>query len=145
MASRWAPHQESLYQPRRGASQPSSPASRVDFLCDNGFKFTDRFVTKDRKLSGKNTFDVASSAMQAAHYFAPPPTSKRNGGTLQRAYQRVTVTDELRQGSRHRDHLLSHLKLHNLFYNEPSTARHHPAAERTANKRPELFIKRVHD
>jgi transposase InsO family protein len=127
----------------------ASPIKISKILTDNGSQFTDRFTTKDKKPSGKHAFDVACAALPAEHRLAPPRHPQTNG-MVERFNGRI---NELLQQTRFDSRadlqatLLNYLKLYNHHIPQRAIGNKTPilALKEWQKKRPELFVKRVHD
>ncbi|VVM18372.1 putative transposase [uncultured Gammaproteobacteria bacterium] len=55
------------------------PFTITHILTDNGLEFTDKFVTKDKQVSGKHKFDKLCSRSEIEHRLTQPVTPKTNG------------------------------------------------------------------
>ena len=127
----------------------ASPIWISKILTDNGSQFTDCFATKDKKPSGKHAFDEACASIAVEHRLAPPRHLQTNG-MAERFNGRI---NELLQQTRFDSKadleatLMNYLKLYNHHIPQRALDAKTPVLilKEWQKKRPELFVKRVHD
>jgi len=127
----------------------ASPIKISKILTDKGSQFTDRFATKDKKPSGKHTFNVVCAVLHAEHRLVPLRHPQTNG-MVERFNGRI---NELLQQTRFDSRadlwatLLNYLKLYNHHIPKRAIGSKTPILplKEWQQKRPELFVKRVYD
>ena len=58
-------------------------------LTDNGLEFTDKFVTKDKQVSGKHKFDRLCSRSEIEHRLTQPATPKTSASMARLRMQQL--------------------------------------------------------
>lgn len=119
-------------------------------LTDNGLEFTDRFVNKNKCVSGNHKFDKICSINEIEHRLTQPATPKTNGmvervnGTIKNATVKATTYQNI-------DEMKQDLAKFLIFYNfnrghgglrkEIKVRTPYEALEYWYNLKPDLFIR----
>ncbi|CAC9524175.1 Mobile element protein, partial [uncultured Gammaproteobacteria bacterium] len=126
------------------------PFTISHILTDNGLEFTDRFVTKDKQVSGKHKFDKLCSLSEIEHRLTKPATPKTNGmvervnGTIKNAtvkamtYQNI---DEMKQDLNKFLIFYNFNRRHGGLRKEISARTPYEALKYWYNLKPDLFIR----
>ena len=118
-------------------------------LSDNGSQFTDRFTCPGKPASGHPAFDLACAELGIEHRLAPPRHPQTNG-MVERFNGRISNLIAQTRFSCAAE-MDKTLKLYLSTYNHriPQRALHHQtpiqALKTWQIKKPELFVKRVHE
>ncbi|SSC09702.1 DDE-type integrase/transposase/recombinase [thiotrophic endosymbiont of Bathymodiolus puteoserpentis (Logatchev)] len=127
------------------------PFTITHILTDNGLEFTDKFVTKDKQVSGKHKFDKLCSRSEIEHRLTQPVTPKTNGmvervnGTIKNATVKAITYQNI-------DEMKQDLNKFLIFYNfnrghgglrkEIKVRTPYEALEYWYNLKPDLFIRK---
>ena len=127
------------------------PFTITHILTDNGLEFTDKFVTKDKQVSGKHKFDKHCSRSEIEHRLTQPATPKTNGmvervnGTIKNATVKAITYQNI-------DEMKQDLNKFLIFYNfnrghgglrkEIKVRTPYEALEYWYNLKPDLFIRK---
>ncbi len=126
------------------------PFTISHILTDNGLEFTDRFVTKDKQVSGKHKFDKLCSLSEIEHRLTKPATPKTNGmvervnGTIKNAtvkamtYQNI---DEMKQDLNKFLIFYNFNRRHSGLRKEIKVRTPYEALKYWYNLKPDLFIR----